>query len=442
VQAQPLSVQRFIPTKAHIDNPERGYYRYGADISYLSESFLAQVSQEGIRLVYAPNDLSAWRNAPLPQKYLDDLSSGFARVRSAGLKVILRFAYNYPESESSYKNAQDASLSRVKEHITQLTPVIARNADVIAVWQAGFIGAWGEWHTSSNGLTSAANKLQVRDALLAALPSDRSLQVRYPGDLIAWFAAPPTTNDLAEANRPMRARIGMHNDCFLAGSDDVGTYYPTDQSTILRQRAKDTGDVLAFGGETCLPPVKQEARMACSDILAEGAAYKLAYLNRDYYLPFFDNWQKQGCLDQVTSSIGYRIELEQLEYPANAKVGQAVTTVLTLRNSGWARLINDRPIVLRLETASGSLVHAVTLSDRFLRQLSPGRSERLQANFLLPTTLAAGRYRITLSAPDASASLANRAIYAMRFANADQNPEQYWDAARAVMVTGAWINVQ
>ena len=83
----------------------------------------------------------------MPSTYLTKLNTGFANLRKQGLKAVVRFAYNYPETESDYLNAQDATLSRVKRHITQLQPVLQANADVIAAVQGGFIGAWGEWHT-------------------------------------------------------------------------------------------------------------------------------------------------------------------------------------------------------------------------------------------------------------------------------------------------------
>ena len=50
------------------------------------------------------------------------LNTGFANLRKQGLKAVVRFAYNYPETESDYLNAQDATLSRVKRHIAQLQP--------------------------------------------------------------------------------------------------------------------------------------------------------------------------------------------------------------------------------------------------------------------------------------------------------------------------------
>lgn len=437
-----LSTVQFQPTQALLNNPERGLYSFGSDLSVIDAGYLADAASQGYRLIYTPNDLSAWRDADLPEAYLANLRTGFGKIRTAGLKVVLRFAYNYPANETEYLNAQDASLARVQRHIAQLAPVIADNADVIAIWQAGFIGAWGEWHTSSNGLTSAANKLAVRDALLAALPANRSLQVRYPGDLSTWFAQAPSSSDLEQASLPTRARIGLHNDCFLASNDDVGTYFPSAQSASLRAHVQATSDVVAFGGETCFPPIPAEARMDCPSILAEGAAYRLAYLNRAYYQPFFDRWIADGCMDEINRKMGYRMEIKSLEYSASVPRGGTVTAALTMANNGWARLMNDRPLVLRLETAAGAVVHTETVPARTLRLLGPGQTARVLASTRLPSSVAAGRYRITIAAPDAAATLAAIPAYALRFANADNGAEQYWDAARAVMVTNAWIDVQ
>ena len=60
-----------------------------------------------------------------------------AAMREAGVKCVLRFAY------TSAIEAPDAPLSIIQTHIDQLKPYLAKNADVIAVWQAGFIGSLG-----------------------------------------------------------------------------------------------------------------------------------------------------------------------------------------------------------------------------------------------------------------------------------------------------------
>ena len=189
----PMAQVHLQPTDLDFPNPERGFYRFASDPSKITATSLLYVAQEGQRLVYTPGDLSAYRTRNLPANYLTKLETGFANLRKQGLKAVLRFAYNYPETESEYLNAQDATLSRVKSHIQQLQPVLQRNADVIAVVQGGFIGAWGEWHTSSNNLTTPARKAAVRDALLQALPSQRLLHLRDPADLAQWY---PTTATL------------------------------------------------------------------------------------------------------------------------------------------------------------------------------------------------------------------------------------------------------
>ena len=52
--------------------------------------------------------------------------------------------------------------------------------------------------------------------------------------------------------------------------------------------------------------------MACSDILSEGAAYHLAYLNISYDTDFINSWKSGGCYDQVARSMGYRLQVDQV----------------------------------------------------------------------------------------------------------------------------------
>ena len=214
-----------------IANPERGMYVWAAD--NLAAWTQAQADAQfaaGYRIVYAPVRLDAHAGHALPATLLRDVAGGFAIARGAGLKVIPRFMYNFPAGETAYRAAQDAPLERVLAHIGQLKPVLAANADVIAYLQGGFIGAWGEWHTSSNDLTLPTQRTRIRDALLAALPADRFLQLRYPPYLMAWAPQAPRWRDGSAA-----ARIGVHNDCFLASSTDVGTY---SENTAIRQRER------------------------------------------------------------------------------------------------------------------------------------------------------------------------------------------------------------
>ena len=114
-------------------NPERGWTTGGTADNY------AKAASRGISVVMRYVRLDEYRNSALPAAFVSQLGADLAAARQHGLKVVLRFTYNYGF-------AADAPIDRVLQHIDQVAPVLRDHADVIASMQAGFIGAWGEWH--------------------------------------------------------------------------------------------------------------------------------------------------------------------------------------------------------------------------------------------------------------------------------------------------------
>lgn len=423
----------FRGTDDDVANPERGMYVWAAD--NLAAWTQAQADAQfaaGYRLVYAPVRLDAHVGEALPAQLLADVSDGFARARRSGLKVIPRFLYNYPKGETGYQAAQDAPLDRVLGHIEQLKPVLAANADVIAFLQAGFVGAWGEWHTSSNDLTAPASRTRIRDALLGALPPNRFLQLRYPPYLMAW---------------PATARIGVHNDCFLASDTDVGTY-SEDASTRRRERdyVAALANVAPFGAETCNPAdaVAPTPRTSCDDILREGRQFGLTYLNDSYYRKLFhDRWQAQGCMAQVKRSMGYRFELMTLRHSAVVAAGGSGQLALTVRNRGWARAFNPRAVQLVLRERAGGAVVRIALASIDPRTWLPEQTSKAQARFEVPGDTRGGVYDVLLALPDGAASLAGDVRYSVRPANADDaGKAQGWDVALGAFSTGTQLRIR
>lgn len=442
-QAGATAATTFSATDDDVANPERGMYVWAAD--NLAAWTQAQADAQfaaGYRLVYAPVRLDGHAGAALPAKLLADLSAGFATARRAGLKVIPRFLYNYPKGETGYQAAQDAPLDRVLGHIEQLKPVLAANADVIAYLQAGFIGAWGEWHTSSNNLTAPAARTRIRDALLGALPAGRFLQVRYPPYLMAWSATAPRWQDGSAT-----ARIGVHNDCFLASNTDVGTY-SEDAATRRRERAyvAALANVAPFGAETCNPAdaVDPTPRTNCDDILREGRQFGLTYLNDSYYRALFHTrWQAQGCMAQVKRSMGYRFELLTLRHSAAVAAGSAGELALTLRNRGWARAFNPRAVQLVLRERANGRVVRIALASIDPRAWLPGATSTASARFEVPRGTPGGNYEVLLALPDGAPSLAGDARYSVRPANAaDAGKLQGWDASLGAFRSGTTLQVR
>ncbi|MDW8213931.1 MAG: DUF4874 domain-containing protein, partial [Roseiflexaceae bacterium] len=137
------SEQQIITYRASAENfpnPERGVYiqrspiwRNGERIP-LTRSDLLRARSQGMAMVRTYYLLEPYRNQSLPQSVIDYLQADFATAREAGVKIVLRFAYNFGIGEP------DAPLERVLQHIDQVTPVIRSNTDVIAFKAQPYIG--------------------------------------------------------------------------------------------------------------------------------------------------------------------------------------------------------------------------------------------------------------------------------------------------------------
>jgi hypothetical protein len=441
--APPPVEASFTATTAEIANPERGMYVWAADNLLLwTQADADGQFLGGYRVVYAPVRLDAYANSTLPASVLTQLADRFAIARRAGLKLVPRFLYNYPENETEYQNVKDATLTRVLGHIEQLKPVLAANADVIAYLQAGFIGAWGEWHTSSNNLTEPGPRTQIRDALLSALPADRFLQLRYPAYLMQWAPQVPGWRDGSPASR-----IGAHNDCFLASATDVGTY---SENATERQTERNyiaaLSRVAPFGSETCNPADEEGAvpRTNCTDILNEGRQFNLTYLNNDYYRDIFHvRWEQQGCMAEVKRSLGYRFEFSTLRHNDAVTAGQAGTLLLTVRNTGWARAFNPRAVQLLLKHRTTGAIVRIALPSVDPRAWLPNTTSTVSAGFNVPAGTPTGAYDVLLALPDGAASLSTDVRYSVRPANADNATKaQAWDAALGAFRAGTTLTVR
>jgi hypothetical protein len=430
---------RFVRSDAPIANPERGFYA-PADLLQASDDALAAEARAGRTLVHAYVRLDAYVASDLPASLLERLDAGFAAVRRAGIKAIPRFTYTFPEDLADPAQIADAPIERVLHHIGQLAPVLRRNADVIAFLQAGFVGAWGEWHSSGSGLDAPGPAARIRDALLDAMPSERAVMFRRPSDLLDWYG--PARIDTPRDGGP-RGRSGLHNDCFLSGATDAGTY-PANRPG-LRDDVRRRVAQVPFGGETCdVPP----ARGRCADILREGREYAVTYLNTAFFRPaFHERWRTEGCLAEVERSLGHRLRLESLTLPREARGGASLRLALRVHNDGWARPYNPRDVIVALRPRGGGPETALRASGVDPRDWGPTRAtapaHAAMLSIEIPASLAPGDYDVALSLPDPALSLSGDPRYAIRPANADvPSAGQRWDRATGRFRTGTILTVR
>ena len=395
----PLITTPFNATNDELLNPERGFYD-GVDL--VNGASFAFVRTNGRTLAYAGVRLDAFRTQPLNAALLTALENGFVRARTAGIKLVLRFVYNDCL-------CADATKAQILEHISQLRPVIARNADVIAVWQAGFIGAWGEWHTSTNGLDNPTDRKEILDALLAALPASRMTQIRTPHFKFDAYGAALLPEEAFSGSN--KARTGHQNDCFLASNSDQGTY----QSPIETWKDHIAQDCryTPMGGETC---ALNAPRIDCPTATSEMARLHWSFLNALYHQSVIGAWNTQGCLPEIKQRLGYRLSIIEASWSQQTRPGGVLALEVKIRNGGYAALYNPRRVYAVLHDGTNRRVALLSAVDP--RRWEPEETSTFTVRLRMPADVAAGSHSLTLWLPDDAVSLRQNVAYSVQLANA------------------------
>jgi hypothetical protein len=400
-------------------NPERGFF---TPYQLPGNAGFSPVRLTGYTLVHVNIRLDSWRETDIPQKVLDGLNTNFADMRDGGVKVIVRFAYNvgpYPDS------APDASKEMILHHIQQLTPLLQSNADVIAWLEMGFIGAWGEGHTSTHGLDNITDKKDILFALLDALPKNRMVQVRYPTNIIEMFPEVLTAGQAFDGSN--QSRVGHHNDCFLASSTDQGTYDQGGVNSMERDQAylAELTRFTPMSGETCAP---NPPRSECPSTLQEMALLHFSSINQSYHQEVIRDWKHGGCFEEISNRLGYRLALTNANFNEQVRPGGILDIKVALDNTGFASIINEHPLYLVLD---GAKRYAVKVEQIDPRSWEGGQTSSFTVQLRVPSDAAEGEYRLALWLPDAAESLQNDPRYAIQFAN-----ENIWDEKSGFNVLG------
>ncbi len=429
----------FTPSNEDFANPERGFMKQSSIFPDQTLSLnQINVLQPSDSLVWIYFRLDNYRDRPLDQNGLNTIRTVFSTARARGLKLVIRFVYNPgPGSTSDANLAQpDAPIDLVLQHISQLKPILTENSDVIATLQVGFVGHWGEWH-STKYLHPLEYRRAIVDALLNALPKDRMLQLRYPRYKEMFFGGPLTSAQAFSGSD--QSRIGHQNDCFLEGTNDSGTYLSNtpqlpkqgstycngqDQVSCWKAFLSQEGRFTPVGGETCSvnPP-----RTSCTNALQEMAALHWSFMNNRYKAEVLNGWTAEGCMDTIRRSLGYRLVLREATLPASVRAGGSLHLNLKLVNQGFASMYNPRPVYLVL--LNGSTRYELPVTGLDPRRWESGQEQNLDITVNLPASVPAGTYRLALWLPDAAASLRNTPAYSVRFANAN-----VWEAATGMNI--------
>lgn len=442
----------FTATTAEIPNQERGFYGFGTyvgsamNLNDFAVGALSDSYNGGYRLVIGILDLSAYVNTDtIDSTFISNINAKFALVRAAHLKVIVRPVYNYSGS------GVDTTVARITAHLVALRTLFRNNADVIAYFQDGFIGNYGEWYGSNTFGTpaSGAGLRTIHQAIRANIHPRTIDQNRYPRIFNGWFAT--QLNAATAFSGSEQASTGIHNDCFLASPND----YTFTSSTLNpytsnpeRLRLAQESNWHPYGGETCqgFAPTAGQERESCSTlasdsgILYEGPLYHLTYLNHGYFADFITSWTNNGCYAQVMRMMGYRFQYDSISHQSTATAGQTLTFNVAMRNYGWSRIFSERRLQVRLyPTGTTTTPAASAMSYVDLRTLPPQATASSPIPVKGLVAPSSGTYDVMLCIPDVWATL-QIPDYNARNANANSGG-QSWNTATGCWKTGTTVVV-
>lgn len=412
-------------------NPERGFhsqvYYTSGDLTKEANAKIIASNREGdykLTLYLHSYYLTDYMESDIPQDFLDRLDRNMQALREGGAKAVVRFSYK--DNYNNNNHPWDASAEWMNRHIDQVAPYLMKNADVIFCIQCGFIGSWGEWYYTDAFPFNPKNDadFEGRWALvehyMAVTPKDRQIAFRTPGYKMRYLRMRGLDqNPLTEAEaykEDIKARWAGHNDCFVASSNDVGTYFSSAERRFWEADTKYT----VMGGETC---------GECAFSTGENAVKQMAlthwsYINRDYHGKVINSWIKDGHMNEIKRRLGYRLVLDKAYFGKDAPVaGQQFIATVQLRNVGFAAPVNKRGIELIFVSKTNPAEKYVydQSQDNDPRFWMPGETNVARLRCTLDTKMA-GTYNVYLNLPDPYPSLHDNPAFSIRLAN-----QNVWD---------------
>jgi hypothetical protein len=452
-------------------NPERGLRLEVAldveswdegktDITGRLEQEAQKYASDSITLVQTYFYLTEIAGKPIAQKHFAAMQAFFDKLRALGMKAVLRFAY---EKDFMGRIAVGPTEADINRHTQQLKPFLEANKDVILVVQAGFIGAWGEWHSSVHGLE---NSDEIKRNILARIcdmaPAGRMIQVRVPA-----------YKNLLKEDTKQYNRLSFHDD-FIVIKPHVWDGDMSEGKPYYEQIVKES-PYLIIDGE--LPwglwSVNQDADDKQGGWLIDGAqSARRLFIQHYTSLSAIHNYKERNATEKfsmlywketpiteafltanrmpfshayflkkdgtcatrsefeyIRDHLGYRIELQQLKVNPKWKKGTTNHVDVSLINRGFSTLFNEHPVFFVLTDEAGNVCHS-TLTGANVNNWQPYNPQdtnktplvhHISASMELPPAFSAGTYQLGLWIPNGSNNLMYNSQYAIRCANSDVN---------------------
>lgn len=454
-------------------NPGRGF-RLETAVDVLHEKDTPTKELEALSKAYAADSVSLAQSyfyltyligEKLSEENIRTMQTYFDELQKQGKKAVLRFAY---ERDFMGRSPVGPTGEQILAHLDQLKPFLEKNKDLILVVQAGMIGAWGEWHSSVQGLeNSEETKVAVLEKLLSVVPAERNVQVRLP-----------EFKNLLKDKPELYKRLSFHDDFIVIRPDrwdaDMHEGTPNFDQIVAESPYLVVDGELPWGfWSVGADPDSPSAGWLIDGMQAARRLFLQHYTSlsvihnykeqhpnrmfdendppeysmvvwkktmitedslRQHHMPVSDGYfqkrdgtkVKRNVFDYIRDHLGYRIELQSLQLPSKLVSGKENVLKLSLKNRGFATVFGEHPVYFVLIDNAGEVTEFLTDANPLDWQpFEPKDStytslvHSVDLSFRLPASMMPGTYRLGLWIPDGSDRLKYNARYAIRCANGD-----------------------
>ncbi len=345
----PKSTLVFKESDKEVFNPGRGFY---VQINSDEEERFEELKNENIKIALIAYDIKKYLNTKISDEKLKELETVLCEARKYKVQVIFRAAYGFTSKYNDPENIEN-----IYTHIKQIAPILNANKDVILSVQAGFIGPWGEWH-SSKFFTGDENEVKIRNEILSTLVKNLN------EDIVINVRRPRFIRDAITAGID-KSRLGLHNDALLSTKDDMGTYddlgYTREEELVWVKENIAHG---VNGGE--MPLISEYSNI--NNAIKEMKELQITYLNSRYNTEVLKQWKNteykgQNGLQYINNHLGYRLWLGKVELSSYIKPNREFTMKAVIHNSGFAPINNGKKIFLIMKQGNQIIFNSILEGD-------------------------------------------------------------------------------
>lgn len=408
-----------------VKNPDRGLYKLvQVELQNEEENFddfekkVDEINENDkeVSLILLELNLKNYvQENNISKNKITEINKYFSIIRKNGYKVIFRVVY-----DSVGQTNSEPEFNIILQHMDDLKEIYTTNKDIIFVVEAGYLGSYGEWHDGRYD-KDLEKKNKIIEKLLEIIPEEIQINLRKPQFIIDYIGNKTTISEMNAFSSEKIARLGLHNDGYLASETDLGTFEKNERTESLKWQSAQT-KYTAFGGEA---QNKNSIYNDLSNAIEDMKIRHCNYLNRTYDREVKEKWKNTKYtgkdpnyigidgMTYIQNHLGYRLLLQECSIKGQQASGSANVDIV-INNVGFGNIIKSKKIEL-IYVNEKSTYKIETNID--IRKQIQNSEYIINIDDKLPANMKEGKYKVYLSICEPYESLKNNSNYYIKLVN-------------------------